>query len=177
MATALERYDELCAKVDAFVGKVEARHRGEMACRPGCDGCCRVHLTITAVEAARLRAHLARLPFAQRQILRRRAAAPAAERCSALDQQGRCAVYAARPLVCRSHGVPIRTPARPGLPQVSSCELNFMAAGPGAVPPEDVLDQQLLSTMLHAVDTLHRDDTGAIGAARVELDAVLAEGG
>src|SRR5262249_7716586 len=91
-----------------------------MQCSTGCSDCCHVRLTITAVEAAAIRAHVAGWPPDQRRALAGgqtdradptdRTALPGDEtdRCAALDATGRCKIYEARPLVCRSHGVPIR---------------------------------------------------------------------
>jgi uncharacterized protein len=60
--SARERYRELCAKVDAFFARVQARHGDQMACRAGCDACCRTRLSVTAVEADELRVAIASLP-------------------------------------------------------------------------------------------------------------------
>src|SRR4051812_36611006 len=102
----MSRLGELQAKVDAFFARVESRHGDDMQCRTGCSDCCRVRLSVTGVEAAAIRAEVAAWPAEQRRAL---AALPdLADRCRALDDAGRCAIYAARPVVCRSHGAPIR---------------------------------------------------------------------
>ena len=45
--------------------------------------------------------------------------------CAALTPEGACAIYPARPLVCRKFGMPIYDPRHPG--QLKACELNFRA--------------------------------------------------
>lgn len=141
------RYGQLVDKVDAFFSRAQARHPGEIRCASGCSDCCEDGLTITGVEAAAIRAYLTALPTDARARLGARAAGGGG-RCAALDEDGRCAIYPARPLVCRSHGLPIRL-REGGLPVVRACAHNFT----GGLPDDDcVLDQATLSTLLAAVD-------------------------
>ncbi|MBK8098020.1 MAG: YkgJ family cysteine cluster protein [Planctomycetes bacterium] len=83
------------------------------ACQAGCSFCCRHPVGVTLPEAIHLRAAIDRLPPQQRQ--ERIAAVTAAATCTAampwgalaalacpLLIDGRCSVYAARPLPCRS---------------------------------------------------------------------------
>jgi hypothetical protein len=175
MTTPADRYVELVGRVDAFFAKVLGRHRADMACAPGCDACCHVRPTVTLVEADAVRAHLATLPADERARIAARAAEPPDDdRCAALDDDGRCAVYAARPLVCRSHGVPVRLRDARSLPLVSSCEKNFVARGPAAADPDCILDQETLSTVLAAVDAAHARERGRPAGLREDLAAVLA---
>jgi Fe-S-cluster containining protein len=172
----VSRLGELHAKVDAFFARVEARHGDDMQCRTGCSDCCRVRLTITSAEAAAIRAEVARWPAARRRAL---APAPAPaevappapgdappDRCAALDERGRCRIYDARPIVCRSHGVPIRM-RRGSLPVIEACPRNFTRTEPAA---DCVLDQTTLSALTLAIDR----EAGGDGS-RIELAALLAE--
>ncbi len=173
VAALLERHAVLCRKVDDFAARVQARHAAEMSCRAGCDGCCHARLTITTLEAEAVRAWLAGLSLASRAAVRDAAARAQPTRCAALDDEGRCRIYAARPLVCRSHGVPIRARSERGLPVIHACELNFVARGPAAVEPGDVLDQETLSTVLFALDAALARARGAQAGARVDLAELL----
>ncbi len=151
----MSRLPELEHKVDGFFGRVMQRHGDDMQCNTGCSDCCHVRLTITAVEAAAIR----RL---RPQVVLN----PAPDRCAALDAAGRCQIYDARPIVCRSHGVPIRI--REGsLPVVQSCHRNFTRTIPDA---DCILDQTTLSATLLAIDRAE----GGTGD-RVELASLLAE--
>jgi Fe-S-cluster containining protein len=159
----MSRYPEVAAKVDAFFERVAQRHGSEMQCHTGCSDCCNARLTITLAEAAAIEDELARWPEAQRTALAANAAA-SSERCAALDPNGRCLIYAVRPLVCRSHGAPIRL--REGsLPVVRACFRNF-PAGPDKADADCILDQQTLSAISLALNG--GDDT------RVDLAALLA---
>ena len=134
-----------------------------MQCQSGCSDCCHVRLSITGVEAAAIRRHVAAMPAAMRAAL---ASVGPTDRCAALDAAGRCKIYDARPLVCRSHGVPIRMKRR-GLPVVQSCHRNFRTVEPDA---DCVLDQTTLSATLLAIDAAESHDP-----ARIDLAALLAE--
>ncbi|MEZ4398483.1 MAG: YkgJ family cysteine cluster protein [Kofleriaceae bacterium] len=162
-------YDTLVAKVDAFVARVEARHPDDLACRPGCASCCHVRLTITTIEAAAVAAWVAAQPAAARAAIVAGVGAAAPGRCAALADDDRCRIYPARPLVCRSHGVPIRL-REASLPVVRACALNFTAAGPAAADADCVLDQELVSTTLGLLDRAG----GAAPGTRLDLAEVLA---
>lgn len=160
----MTRFEELAAKVDAFFARVADRHGADMQCATGCSDCCHVRLTITAVEAAAIRTHVARWSAEQRRNLANQGPA---DRCAGLDATGRCRIYAARPLVCRSHGVPIRL--RGALPVVQACHKNFTRTAPD---PDCVLDQATLSATLYAVDAAA---AGADPGQRIDLAALLAD--
>lgn len=163
----MSRLGELHAKVDAFFARVEARHGDDMQCRTGCADCCHVRLTITGVEAAAIRALVAGWP-ADRRLRLAEAGSP--DRCAALDEADRCRIYAARPVVCRSHGVPIRM-RRGSLPVVESCIRNFTHTEPA---PDCVLDQETLSALTLTLDRAAGGNAGG-DASRVDLAALLAE--
>ncbi len=174
---ARKRYDELAAKVDAFFDRVASRHAGEMACRSGCTDCCQAQLTLTAVEAGVLSDRLPTLPPAIRRRLAGRARVAMARTddsgpCAGLGAGGRCELYANRPLVCRSHGVPVRV-GRAALPVLEACPHNFRDDAVARLAPEDVLDQETLSTVLHAVNALHARESGASIETRVRLAELL----
>lgn len=159
----MSRLAELHAKVDGFFARVEARHGSDMQCATGCSDCCHVRLTITGVEAAAIRTLVESWPAERRAAL---AAQGPVEHCAALDSAGRCKVYEARPIVCRSHGAPIRM-RRDSLPVIESCFRNFTESEPSA---DCVLDQTTLSALTLAVDR----DAGGTGD-RVELAALVNE--
>lgn len=171
-----------------------------MACATGCSDCCHVRLTITRVEAARIRDLVAGWPAERRRSLVQAAdiaasdsadsadsgdsgglaasgasGDPGTARCAALDPAGRCQIYEARPLVCRSHGVPIRL-SRGSLPVIESCHRNFVRTAPDA---DCILDQATLSATLYAIEVAELGGGGpAVGAdpavQRVDLAGLLA---
>jgi uncharacterized protein len=159
-------YRALVAKVEAFTRVASERRSGDMACRAGCSSCCEAWLTVSPVEAAELRAGLAALTLEARARVAvrgvhermREASGETEARCAMLEDDGRCAVYAHRPLVCRTQGYALRYPAgfvpeaavraRTVTGDVTHCPLNFTHAAPNA---EDVLDAERVDQILAVV--------------------------
>jgi hypothetical protein len=182
---AVSRLLELSAKVDAFGARVASRYPGELACGPGCDDCCNRRLSVTGVEAALIREALARLDAPARAAIARRAASAPASVCAALDAERCCSIYAVRPLVCRSHGVPIRfepdersapSGQRSRLPIIDACSKNFVGRDLALLDPDSVMNQATLSTLLAAIDAAHADETARPRGQRFELLALLEDG-
>ncbi len=164
----MSRYPELAAKVDAFFARVMARHPDDMKCGTGCSHCCHARLTITRVEATAIRDELAQWPHERVEQLTANAAAAAPDRCVALDGSGRCLIYEVRPIVCRSHGAPIRMRDSRSLPVIETCRDNFTSRGPDVAAADCILDQQTLSATVLAVDR----DAGGDGT-RFDLADVI----
>jgi len=166
----VSRYPELASKVDAFFSRVEARHGEYMKCNTGCSHCCHVRLSITGIEAQAIRDAMVTWPASRAAALAKNVTAGPADRCAALDPNGRCLIYEVRPIVCRSHGAPIRMRDERSLPVVQSCPDNFTEEGPAAADADCIIDQATLSAMTLAVDR----DAGNDGT-RFDLAAVLAD--
>ena len=97
---ALRAVEALHARVDARAAELAARHRARLQCGRGCSACCVDGITVFAIEAERIRAQHAELLAT--------CAPRAAGACAFLDAAGACRVYAERPYVCRTQGLPLR---------------------------------------------------------------------
>jgi Fe-S-cluster containining protein len=81
--------------------------RTEHACAPGCFFCCFLWTDALPLEVLRIADHLQRTASPEdlaevRRRLRQRVAAPLGDHpCGLLTAEGRCAVYAIRPMTCR----------------------------------------------------------------------------
>jgi hypothetical protein len=91
--------EALHGEVDARVAALVRRHRARLRCAVGCASCCVDGVTVFEVEAERIRAECA-------EVLRQAPHAPGA--CAFLDARGACRIYAQRPYVCRTQGLPLR---------------------------------------------------------------------
>jgi uncharacterized protein len=164
-------YQQLCAKVDAFFARVQAKVGDQMQCASGCSSCCQSGLSVTEVEAEALadwwHTQSTDMHSAIVANIRQRLGNDNEQSCAALDPQGRCMVYQARPLVCRSHGLPVRMRDERSLPVVTACDLNFVATGPDAVASDLVLDQETLSRTLLAI---HAGQSARVDLAELLLD-------
>ncbi|KIG13356.1 hypothetical protein DB30_08123 [Enhygromyxa salina] len=121
----------LRTRVDQHFDEAVARSPASFACRAGCDRCCGQRFSVFEVEAGPIRAALADLatndpPLRQR--IRAQGQDPKSTSC-ALLVDGRCSVYEQRPLICRSHGLPVAVPdpeRADGPLRVDHCPLNFV---------------------------------------------------
>ena len=168
----LADYRQLIAKVDAHVAGVVAACADQLACKPGCSSCCR-HLTVTAVEAFALAGALRERPSGEVERLRALAAAAAGDMDCPLLAGGLCQLYAARPLICRTHGLPLLVEDEAGQ-RVDFCPLNFTAAE--SLPSSLVLDLEKLNTLLALVNRRFLEGLAAAGTdlpARLSLAAAL----
>lgn len=161
-------------KLAAFWARVDARAPGALSCHAGCSDCCIEGLSVTQAEAGAIEELLAGLEASLRAQLAE-AARRESESCPALVE-GRCAIYEARPVVCRSHGLAIRIGPDPDakrhLPIVDTCPLNFVGQDLEALPADLVLEQATLSTLVAAVDAAFRAREGR-AAERTPLRALL----
>ncbi|MBL8970544.1 MAG: YkgJ family cysteine cluster protein [Myxococcales bacterium] len=148
---------QLRRRVDAHFDAALARSPAAFSCGPGCESCCHVRIGVFTVEAAPIRDALARLAVTDpplRARIRHQADDPKhAERC-ALLVDGRCSVYAVRPLICRSHGLPIAAadlgdPAAPL--RLDHCPLNFRDEPP---PRASILRLEAVNQPLSLLATL-----------------------
>lgn len=144
----LDAYAWICGEVEEEFDRNRRLHGSRMRCGPGCSDCCSQLFQITEIEAAAVSTGVRLLGPALRRRLEARARDYVTQRaaltnqggeaeawgslpppgarlpCPALED-GRCQIYAHRPLICRRFGMPLFNPERPG--RVYACELNFAA--------------------------------------------------
>jgi hypothetical protein len=183
----LVRWHALAARADAHFARVLDAFPTQMHCHAGCCACCAPNLSVMLVEALAVCAGLEALPRATRVRLAAAAAHDLpASRC-ALLLSDRCAVYAWRPLICRTHGLPVlqTAPAKgaagsadaPG--EIGCCALNFAGCAPGppaSFPAAAVLDGERLTATLVVVDALVRRELDGAAPQRVSLTALARAG-
>ncbi|MCO4768647.1 MAG: YkgJ family cysteine cluster protein [Deltaproteobacteria bacterium] len=172
----LAAYAQFVQRIDTHAARVESAWGDELACRVGCSGCCHRDLTVFPLEAAVLANHIdgagVELPSTARPTLTPTALAvlelEGAEPCVMLDAEGRCRVYAARPLICRTHGLPLAVQDDEGV-YGDVCPLSFDGgAGLADLPSEDFLALETVNTVLVALNAQFVAATGA-DPARVSL--------
>jgi Fe-S-cluster containining protein len=98
-------FEKLLAAVDGKNAKQATALAGQIACKAGCHHCCRRIPTILPIEWAWIQAAGAEASgqnLASKGL--RSDLHPDEPLCGHLDAQGLCSIYAARPLICRTHG-------------------------------------------------------------------------
>ena len=96
----LETLSQLYAVVDEQSTALHALHARRLQCRKCCSCCCVDDLTVFAVEAESIR-----LSYGE---LLARGTPHREGACAFLDDTGACRIYAHRPYVCRTQGLPLR---------------------------------------------------------------------
>ncbi|HFE43911.1 MAG TPA: YkgJ family cysteine cluster protein [Nannocystis exedens] len=134
---------QLRDRVDDHFEAAFRRTPTAFACAEGCESCCHQRFSIFEIEAELLRSALAEIqasdPVLRQRIRDQASSKEHRDRC-ALLVDGRCSIYEARPMICRSHGLPIAVEGADG-PKLDCCPLNFRAPSDGAdgskgsVPP------------------------------------------
>ena len=136
---ARARYAALVGRVDAFHTAASVRLAERLTCRKGCSGCCQREVSVFEIEAGPIRAFLAEHPPVVRH--------PSA--CPMLDDEGACQIYAVRPLICRTHGLPIRFAGPDRSEKRDVCPLNEAAGlDPWTAPAAAILTIDVLTTQL-----------------------------
>jgi hypothetical protein len=92
--------ESLHEDVDRRAAALAVKHAAQMACARGCSGCCVDDLTVFEVEAERIRRGAAALLVS--------GTPHPPGRCAFLGSEGECRIYALRPYVCRTQGLPLR---------------------------------------------------------------------
>lgn len=151
----LNNYHLLAKQVDELCRRIGEEFGSSIACRRGCDDCCR-HLSLFPVEGAMLAAAVAGLPAAEAEQVRRRARASRPDGPCPLLEDGACLLYEARPLICRTHGMPLLATGENGR-SIDFCPRNFQ--GTTSLPGRAVIDIDRLNETLSAVNTLFVTET------------------
>jgi uncharacterized protein len=106
-------YLALRGAVDAHAERVYASH--ELACRAGCTACCRQDLSVSIVEADTifgwLRHHGVGDACSDRTAVDDHPLFESLaldDACMFLGREGLCTIYPVRPIICRSHGLPLQ---------------------------------------------------------------------
>jgi len=165
--SALSGYRALVAKVDATCARIQSEYAAHIACRKGCGDCCR-NISVFPVEAAVLSEAVRRLSPEVLSAARQRAWEQT-DACPLLHEDA-CLVYDARPIICRTHGMPILVPDEDG--RIDACPKNFRNLS--SLPMSDVIDLNRLNEMLWAVHALFvREHPGVSKSERITIAQVV----
>lgn len=114
----IEHYKKLRKRVDKQVQKLEEMHRPHLACKMGCDLCC-MDYSIFPIEFYSIAMELKKNKF--------QPVLPSVNNnssCIFLHNHA-CSIYAERPVICRTHGLPLLYMNDNEEWELSACELNF----------------------------------------------------
>ncbi len=155
----LTAYRTLLEKIDRRLGQIP-----ECPCPDGCDQCCRISFTLFPVEAFHIREAFLRLSPATADRVRRQALDAHTPNCPFL-QDGKCAVYTSRPVLCRMHGHPFlrRNEGEDELEIYPGCEhlpLESLPLTHNGNRKVSALDLDGVNELLAAVNDVFMKETG-----------------
>ena len=108
-------YQKLVDKIDRRVAVLEKMHHQHLSCKLGCSHCC-MDYSIFPVEY-----------YTILEKIKDRGLQPvdaSEDQCIFLDNNS-CMIYEHRPIICRTHGLPLLYTNDEGEWELSACELNF----------------------------------------------------
>ncbi len=97
---ATDALRKLHESIDVRAVEIGLHHSQRLHCEQGCQSCCLDDLTVFLIEAQRIR-------VSHEALLRDGAPHPPGA-CAFLGNAGECRIYADRPYVCRTQGLPLR---------------------------------------------------------------------
>lgn len=111
-----EKYEQLISQTDQLTASLEKMHKPHLQCKLGCSFCC-MDYSVFPLEF-----HAIRERLQTREVSIHEEAGE--EECIFLVNNA-CTIYAFRPMICRTHGLPLLYMNDTGDWELSACELNF----------------------------------------------------
>jgi Fe-S-cluster containining protein len=168
MSEAVAQFRELLRRIDGEGARLVEMHCKHVTCKAGCHDCC-TDFSVSAVEYAAILEQMRAAGVKAEDLPYDPAAA-----CAFL-KEGLCSIYRFRPLICRTHGLPVAfvddEGERPGM-SVSFCPKNFTEASEEELDfgAENTLDLEELNGELGEINLRFLAETNAVeGYRRVPL--------
>lgn len=173
MKNRLENYLQLVNRVDQLCKSAEEVLREHINCAEGCSSCCKT-ISLFPVEAAAISAAVAALPEKDAETVRQHAEDGGGEGdvCPLLFDN-RCLIYEFRPIICRTHGLPIMFTDH-GERRLDYCPKNLQ--GCKSLSGAAVIDLDRLNELFVAVNALFvsQEDSDSDSIERISIiEAVL----
>jgi Fe-S-cluster containining protein len=145
---AIQDYRRLRRLVDGECTKLELLHGRHLVCREGCCSCC-TDLTVFPVEFYSILAELREAGI--------KPVFDEGKSCGFLDKDDKCQVYPYRPIICRTHGLPVaflNHDMDPPEMSVTFCEKNFTNTDPMdyIFGPKNTLNLEILNERLARIN-------------------------
>lgn len=138
-------YYQLRMEIDALSELLEKEHYQHLNCKKGCDLCC-MAISVFPVEFYAIKAELdlksmLELPVPQND-----------EDCRFLVDHS-CAIYPSRPVICRTHGLPLLYMSLDSDKyELSCCELNFTDYDLDDFTPENTYPMDRINSQLYQIN-------------------------
>lgn len=114
------QYLSLRDEIDFQTEKLEKEHKKHMKCKSGCDLCC-MDYNIFPIEYYSILNDLKKRNFKPKENQN----PPLSDESCVFLNDHKCTIYNSRPIICRTHGLPLLFTNDEGEWELSACELNF----------------------------------------------------
>ncbi len=162
----LQEYQSVIEGVDGVVAELAKLHDKQIRCLPGCCQCCTI-TSVLAIEAAIIRQAVAGLDARDADKIKQHQDASCPFLVDSL-----CAIYAARPLICRTHGLPIAyIDYEQEAVEVSVCPLNFSADY--VFEQDDLFFIDNYNTRMGQLNLAYCAANGLDAKSRIRMDAIV----
>ncbi|HOC37670.1 MAG TPA: YkgJ family cysteine cluster protein [Thermodesulfobacteriota bacterium] len=168
-----ENYQNLLIKIDAFSSSITQRYQQDLCCARGCSDCCQQELSLFPLEFFFLRHQIGSHPEVRRARTDFSSDLSAATACILLHK-GSCLLYPYRPVICRTHGLPLLI--RPDQGEFRDCcPKNFFQRPLQTIPAADVLDLERINTLLAVLNRAFAVQTGIDPGQRIGLNQLFSD--
>lgn len=138
------KYRALRKKIDALAEKLANEHATHMQCRMGCDLCC-TDYGILPVEFYSILDELKKKKHKIAKVETDAEHNPS--KCIFLKNHS-CTIYESRPVICRTHGLPLLFTNKDYEWELSVCELNFTRFDDADFTPENTYPEDKFKSRL-----------------------------
>ncbi|MFH0812083.1 MAG: YkgJ family cysteine cluster protein [Pseudomonadota bacterium] len=149
-----DNYQNLFSKVEEFRVDILQTYGEHVLCKYGCTECCQQNLSLFPIEFYFLWQGFTLLPESIKRSLRYRVSQGIGKdsSCLLLHEEG-CLLYDFRPIICRTHGLPLSVFDR-GQERRDCCPKNFAEYSLELLPKRDLLNLERLNTILVAINVV-----------------------
>ncbi|MDH4202725.1 MAG: YkgJ family cysteine cluster protein [Phycisphaerae bacterium] len=171
MIQAIDIYYRLREEVDSQVAVLEKLHKDWMACRKGCCSCC-LNLSVWPVEFYAILEQMKAAKWPKPQFNE-------GKECGFLDREDGCQIYPFRPIICRTHGLPLaywQDDSHPPGYGIIFCDQNFDAAGDIGFDANNTLNMDQVNEKLARINIVFLEENPDLNLApadRIELRELL----
>jgi len=165
--SSFNEYGSFLSETQELVKRLEADHAANLKCRAGCYSCC-VNLSVFKVE----------FDYITKQIKKAglKLSFDTNLSCGFL-KNGLCSIYLFRPMICRTHGMPVIYLDNNKKWQVDFCPENFTVAGSHLFNRDNTLNLELFNLKLYQINQNYCLANGYNPEERIELHQLITAAG